>query len=77
MDRFIHFLQSGGGKTVRLLVGTVLVVIGVIVIQGAWGSLVAVIGLLPILASLSKICLMAPLFGYTLDGRKHTTEPGW
>jgi hypothetical protein len=44
--------------------------------QGAWGYVVAAIGLIPLFAGTVGICLLAPLFGYTLAGeprRAHVT----
>jgi Protein of unknown function (DUF2892) len=45
-----------------------LIAIGLVVVQGAWGYVVAAIGLIPLFAGSAGICLLAPLFGYTVAG---------
>jgi hypothetical protein len=39
------------------------------IVQGTWGYLLAVIGLVPLLAALFNVCLIAPLLGAPFSGR--------
>jgi hypothetical protein len=66
----IAFLASGTGRVVRIVAGIVLIVLGLVVLQGTAGIIVAVIGAAPLLAGLFDVCLFAPLFGYPLSGPK-------
>ena len=70
MDSVILLLLSTPGKMLRVVVGLVVIGVGILIIQGTAGFVVAVIGLIPIFAALAKVCLIAPLFGYTFEGLK-------
>ncbi len=70
MDAVIQFMQSVTGRTIRIILGIILLALGLFVIQGVWGIVVALIGLIPLVAGLLGVTLIAPLFGYTLTGRK-------
>ncbi len=63
---FINFLSSTSGRLLRVVAGTAMVVIGVL-LGGGWYVL-AVAGLLPLFAGLSNVCLFAPLFGQPFKG---------
>jgi hypothetical protein len=66
----IDFLASSTGRWVRIAVGGVLFAVGLLALEGTGGIIVAVIGLVPLLAGMFDVCLAAPLFGAPLSGRK-------
>jgi len=66
----ISFLASSTGRGVRIVAGIVLIVVGLLVIGGTGGIIVAVIGLAPLLAGVFDVCLFAPLFGASFFGKK-------
>ncbi len=70
MGSFISFLQSLVGRLLRIVVGIALIALGFLVIHNVWGIVIAVIGLVPLIAGLAGVCLFAPLFGYTLTGQR-------
>lgn len=70
MNPFIKFMASGAGRVTRVLAGIALVLWGLMGMGGASGILVAVIGLVPLLAGLFDFCIFAPLFGAPLSGPK-------
>jgi hypothetical protein len=70
MSSFVTFMQSMTGRILRIVVGIALIAIGLLVIQGVWGIVLAVIGLVPLIAGLGGVCLVAPLFGFTLKGQQ-------
>ena len=72
MGSFISFMQSLAGRFLRIVVGIVLITIGVFVLDAAWGTVVAIIGTVPLVAGVAGVCLFAPLFGYTLTGQRKT-----
>ena len=63
---FIKFMSSGSGRVLRIVVGSVLMVIG-FVAGGGWYAL-TIIGLVPLLAGFANVCVLAPLFGHSLKG---------
>jgi hypothetical protein len=68
MNGFVSFMQSWVGRLLRIVAGFALIAIGLVVVQGAWGYVVMTIGLIPLFTGSAGICLLAPLFGYTLTG---------
>ena len=74
-DSFILFPLSTPGKMLRVVVGLVVIGVGILIIQGTAGFVVAFIVLIPIFAALAGECLICPLFGYTFEGLKRE-RPG-
>ncbi len=70
MNPLIKFLASPTGRVVRVIAGVVLVLWGMLGLGDATGIVVAVIGLVPLLAGLFDFCVFAPLFGAPLSGPK-------
>jgi len=68
MGGFVGFMESGAGRLLRIVAGSALIVVGLLVVQGAWGLVLAAVGLVPLVAGIAGICLFAPIFGYTLQG---------
>lgn len=77
MDAFFHFIESNTGRALRMFLGVVMIVLGVVFIPGVPGYLVTLIGLEPLFAGLTGVCLLAPLFGYTLAGEKVPDASAW
>ena len=70
MNPFVSFMASPTGRIVRIVVGVVLIAWGWFGLGGVTGIVVAVIGLLPLLAGVFDFCVFAPLFGAPLSGPK-------
>ena len=71
MNPFVKFMASPAGRITRIVAGIVLVAVGLLVMHGgAGGILVAVVGLVPLLAGLFDFCVFAPLFGAPVSGPK-------
>lgn len=66
---FVTFLASGIGRAIRIIVGAILMFVGLILMQGMWGYVVALIGLVPLVAGVLNVCLIAPLIGAPFNGR--------
>ena len=67
-SRLGQFLASGVGRVVRILAGVALIAGGLLVIGGAAGAVVAVIGLVPLLAGALDVCVFSALFGGPFSG---------
>jgi len=63
-------MASTTGRIVRIVAGVALVAWGLLGLSGTTGIIVAVIGLVPLLAGLFDFCVFAPLFGAPLSGPK-------
>ena len=70
MNPFVSFLASPAGRIVRILAGIALVVWGLWGIGSTAGMVVAIIGLVPLVAGVFDFCVFAPLFGAPLSGQK-------
>ena len=63
---FAKFMSSGVGRSARIVAGVALVIFGAF-LGGGWLALV-VVGLVPLLAGVSDVCIFAPLFGQPFSG---------
>ena len=70
MNPIVSFLASPAGRIVRIVAGIALVVWGVWGIGSTSGLVVAIVGLVPLVAGLLDFCVFAPLFGAPLSGPK-------
>jgi hypothetical protein len=68
MNPFVKFMASGMGRLVRIAAGIVLIVLGLLAVQGTGGIIIAVIGAVPLIAGLFDFCVFAPLFGSPMNG---------
>ena len=68
MNPFVSFMASTAGRIVRIVAGIVLIAWGWFGLGGVTGTIVAVIGLVPLAAGLFDFCVFAPLFGAPLSG---------
>jgi len=58
---FVNAMQSPVGRAARILAGIALILVGLVSIQGIWGIALAVVGLVPLFAGITRVCLVAPL----------------
>jgi hypothetical protein len=70
MNAFIRFMASPTGRILRIVAGSALIASGLLITGGPKGTMIAAIGLLPILTGVLNICVIAPLFGKPLRGSK-------
>ena len=70
MNPFIAFMASSAGRIVRIVAGLALIALGLLVLGGTFGIIVAVVGALPLVAGIFDFCVFAPLFGAPLSGPK-------
>jgi len=66
---FARFMANPVGRAVRIVAGLALIAIGLIVIKGMTGIIVAVIGVVPLLAGVLNVCLIAAVIGAPFRGR--------
>jgi len=65
---FVTFMNSGAGRAARIIAGLVLIGVGLAVVGGTGGIVLAVVGLVPLGAGLANVCLAGPLLGVDLHG---------
>lgn len=68
------FMAQMPGRLIRIVAGVALIVVGLFVMGGSNGEIggiiVAVIGILPILAGAFNFCLIAPIIGAPFSGKE-------
>ena len=70
MKGFFTFIAAPAGRIVRIIAGLILVLVGWLLLMGVWGWIVAIVGLVPLLAGIFDRCVFAPLFGLPFVGEK-------
>lgn len=65
---FAQFMATPMGRGIRVVAGIVLIALGLLVVEGTGGIILAVIGILPIFAGAANVCLVAPLIGAPFSG---------
>ena len=66
---FAPFMSSLSGRLLRILAGLALIVIGLVGVHGRGGIILAIVGLVPLVAGVGNFCLFAPLFGEPLRAK--------
>jgi hypothetical protein len=69
MNALFAFLASPAGRVVRVVAGLALILIGLLMVQGTWGWVLALVGLVPLLAGLFDYCVFAPLARLPFAGK--------
>ncbi|GAC1436957.1 MAG: hypothetical protein NVSMB65_11070 [Chloroflexota bacterium] len=64
----MRFLVSGAGRGLRIVAGLVLIGVGLAVLRGPGGVVLALVGLVPLAAGVFDVCILAPLFGLPFVG---------
>lgn len=67
---FAKFMATWFGRGIRILAGLVLIAIGLFAVGDTAGLVLALIGILPVLAGVFNVCLIAPIIGAPFSGRK-------
>ena len=68
---FEVFMASGYGRFARVALGVVLIAVGLAVVGGTAGWIVAAFGLVPLAAGAFNICPIAPVWGGHFLGSKY------
>jgi hypothetical protein len=65
---FVDFMQTSFGRILRIVLGLVLISVGLFAFGGLLGVIIAIIGLVPLLAGAFGVCILGPLFGADFRG---------
>lgn len=68
MEAVFEFIAGSAGRIIRALAGLALILIGLLVVKGTGGWILAIVGLAPLLAGVLDFCIFAPLFGLPFVG---------
>ena len=60
---FARFMSSLAGRLIRIVAGIILIIVGLTVVHGTGGIILAMVGLVPLVAGIFNFCVFAPLFG--------------
>ena len=70
MKNFFGFLAATTGRIVRGIAGIALIALGLAVVGGTTGTVIAIIGVVPLAAGLFDFCVFSTLFGYGFSGKQ-------
>ena len=59
---FAKFMSSTLGRWIRIIAGAALLAIGLFLVHGTWGIVLAVVGVVPFLAGIFDVCVIGALF---------------
>lgn len=68
MNPLAKFMASPAGRGARVIAGLVLIALGFFVIGGTGGTIVGIIGLLPLATGVLDVCILGPLLGAPFRG---------
>jgi hypothetical protein len=69
MKEFFRFMANNRGRLLRIILGGILVIWGLLLYaQVNWP--LTIIGFIPLFAGLFDFCVFAPVFGYPINGNK-------
>jgi hypothetical protein len=60
---FAEFMGTPLGRGLRIVFGAFLIYLGLNVIQGVGGTVLAVLGVVPITTGILNLCILGPLLG--------------
>lgn len=59
---FAKFMSSSAGRILRAVAGLAIILVGLMLVDGTWGIVLAVVGLVPFLAGIFDVCVIGKLF---------------
>lgn len=65
---FARFMATPVGRAARIVVGAVLIILGLSA-GGTGGIILAIVGLLPLIAGAANVCFISPLIKAPFKGR--------
>lgn len=66
---FAIWMSRPFGRGLRIVAGIALIGVGLYV-PGLWGVVIAVVGLVPLLAGILNVCVIAPFLGVPFNARQ-------
>jgi len=63
-------MTSGMGRGARIVLGLVIMSLGLFVVQGMFGTILAVVALVPISGGIFDFCMIGFAMGYPLKGEE-------
>ncbi len=68
MNGVFDFIAGSVGRLIRIVAGVALILIGLLLVKGVGGWILAIVGLAPLAAGIFDFCIFAPLFGLPFVG---------
>lgn len=66
--QLVKFMTSGTGRAARIVLGLVIFSVGLWVVQGTLGTIMAIFGLIPFSGGVFDFCMIGFALGYPLKG---------
>lgn len=66
--KIVKFMTSPFGRGLRVLLGVVVMAAGLFVVGGTLGTILALIGMVPLAGGVLDFCILSAILGYGLSG---------
>ena len=66
--QFVKFMTSSAGRVARIVLGAVIIALGQLVVQGTPGTIMTVVGLIPIAGGIFDFCVIGAILGSPFKG---------
>ena len=66
--QLVKFMTSSAGRVARIILGVVIIALGQLVVQGTPGTIMTVVGLIPIAGGIFDFCVIGAILGYPFKG---------
>lgn len=66
--QFVKFMTSSAGRAARVVLGLVIMALGLLVVQGTVGTIMAIVALVPIAGGIFDFCVIGAVLGYPFKG---------
>jgi hypothetical protein len=71
-----EFMATPLGRVLRVVFGGLLIYVGLNVVQGVGGTVIALLGIVPIAAGVLNLCILGPLLGAPVRGKPGSSSKG-
>jgi len=68
-QQFVEFMRGRSGRLARVGLGATILALGLLVVGGTGGTVMAIFSAMPIASGATGICPLGPLFGVDFRGR--------
>lgn len=72
--QFVKFMTSGMGRGARIALGLMILSVGLFVVQGMLGTIMAVVALIPLAGGVFDYCIVGAVLGYPFWGAEARKE---
>lgn len=74
--KIVQFMTSPLGRGLRIVLGSVVIAMGLLVVGGTLGTIMAIVGIVPLAGGVLDYCIISALLGYGFSGQQARAKLG-